>query len=224
MGSMYFVQVIVVIGGKGGVGKINVLVNLVLVLVDFGCCVMLLDVDFGLVNVDVLLGFMFKCILVDVIEGCCELCDVFFFGFGGVCIVFVVFGMQSMVYFLLMQYVGLIQVFSDISDNFDVLVVDIVVGIGDLVVSFVCVVQEVLLVVCDELILIIDVYVLIKLFNCDYGMICFWVLVNMVYSLQEGCNLFVKLIKVIDCFFDVVLQYVGVIFYDELVCKVVQKQ
>jgi flagellar biosynthesis protein FlhG len=68
------------------------------------------------------------------------------------------------------QHAGLIQAFSDIGDNLDVLVIDTAAGIGESVVSFVRAAQEVLLVVCDEPTSITDAYALIKLLNRDYGM------------------------------------------------------
>ncbi len=73
MGSMHPVQVIAVTGGKGGVGKTNVSVNLSLALADLGRRVMLLDADLGLANVDVLLGLTPKRTLADVINGECDL-------------------------------------------------------------------------------------------------------------------------------------------------------
>jgi len=51
MASMHPVQVIAVTGGKGGVGKTNVSVNLSLALADLGRRVMLMDADLGLANV-----------------------------------------------------------------------------------------------------------------------------------------------------------------------------
>lgn len=87
MGSMHPVQVIAVTGGKGGVGKTNVSVNLSLALAELGRRVMLLDADLGLANVDVLLGLTPKRTLADVIEGRCELRDVMLQGPGGVRIV-----------------------------------------------------------------------------------------------------------------------------------------
>ena len=210
MGSMHPVQVIAVTGGKGGVGKTNVSVNLALALADLGRRVMLLDADLGLANVDVLLGLTPKRTLADVIEGRCELRDVLLLGPGGVRIVPAASGTQSMVHLSPMQHAGLIQAFSDISDNLDVLVVDTAAGIGDSVVSFVRAAQEVLLVVCDEPTSITDAYALIKLLNRDHGMTRFRVLANMAHSPQEGRNLFAKLTKVTDRFLDVALQYVGV--------------
>lgn len=222
--TMHPVQVIAVTGGKGGVGKTNVSVNLALALADLGRRVMLLDADLGLANVDVLLGLTPKRTLADVIEGRCELRDVLLLGPGGVRIVPAASGTQSMVHLSPMQHAGLIQAFSDISDNLDVLVVDTAAGIGDSVVSFVRAAQEVLLVVCDEPTSITDAYALIKLLNRDHGMTRFRVLANMAHSPQEGRNLFAKLTKVTDRFLDVALQYVGVIPYDESVRKAVQKQ
>ncbi|SEK79245.1 flagellar biosynthesis protein FlhG [Atopomonas hussainii] len=224
MSSMHPVQVIAVTGGKGGVGKTNVSVNLCMALADLGRRVMLMDADLGLANVDVLLGLKPQKTLADVIAGECELRDVLLQGPGGIRIVPAASGTQAMVSLSPMEHAGLIQAFSDISDNVDVLVVDTAAGIGDSVISFVRAAQEVLLVVCDEPTSITDAYALIKLLNRDYGIMRFRVLANMVHSPQEGRNLFAKLTKVTDRFLDVALQYVGAVPYDEVVRKAVQKQ
>lgn len=218
------VQVIAVTGGKGGVGKTNVSVNLALALSELGRRVMLLDADLGLANVDVLLGLRPKKTLADVVAGKCELRDVLLPGPGGVHIVPAASGTQSMVHLTPMQHAGLIQAFSDLGDDLDVLIVDTAAGIGDEVVSFVRAAQEILLVVTDEPTSITDVYALIKLLNRDYGINRFRMLANMTHSPQEGRNLFAKLTKVTDRFLDVALQYVGAIPYDEMVRKAVQKR
>lgn len=222
--GMHPVQVIAVTGGKGGVGKTNVSVNLSLALAELGRRVMLLDADLGLANVDVLLGLTPKQTLADVIEGKCDLRDVILQGPGGVRVVPAASGAQAMVQLSSLQHAGLIQAFSDISNDIDVLVVDTAAGIGDSVVSFVRAAQEVLLVVCDEPTSITDAYALIKMFNRDHGITRFRVLANMALTPQEGRNLFAKLTKVTDRFLDVALQYVGAVPFDECVRKAVQKQ
>jgi len=80
--GMHPVQVIAVTGGKGGVGKTNVSVNLALALAELGRRVVLLDADLGLANVDVLLGLTTKRTLADVIAGECDLRDVLIQGSG----------------------------------------------------------------------------------------------------------------------------------------------
>lgn len=222
--GMHPVQVIAVTGGKGGVGKTNVSVNLSLALAELGRRVMLLDADLGLANVDVLLGLTPKQTLADVIEGKCDLRDVILQGPGGIRVVPAASGAQAMVQLSPLQHAGLIQAFSDISNDIDVLVVDTAAGIGDSVVSFVRAAQEVLLVVCDEPTSITDAYALIKMFNRDHGITRFRVLANMALTPQEGRNLFAKLTKVTDRFLDVALQYVGAVPFDECVRKAVQKQ
>ncbi|TWI53905.1 flagellar biosynthesis protein FlhG [Pseudomonas duriflava] len=222
--GMHPVQVIAVTGGKGGVGKTNVSVNLSLALADLGRRVMLLDADLGLANVDVLLGLAPKRTLSDVVAGECDLRDVILQGPGGIRIVPAASGMQGMVQLTALQHAGLIQAFSEISYDIDVLVIDTAAGIGDSVVSFVRAAQEVLLVVCDEPTSITDAYALIKMFNRDHGITRFRVLANMAMTPQEGRNLFAKLTKVTDRFLEVALQYVGVVPFDECVRKAVQKQ
>ena len=70
------VQVIAVTGGKGGVGKSNVSVNLGIALSQMGRRVVLLDADLGLANIDVLLGITASRNLSDVLAGECDLRDV----------------------------------------------------------------------------------------------------------------------------------------------------
>ena len=224
MGSKHPVQVIAVTGGKGGIGKTNVSVNLSLALAEMGRRVVLLDADLGLANVDVLLGLKPKATLADVLEGKCDLRDVLVTGPGGVRIVPAASVAANMVSLNHQQHAGLIQAFSEIGDNIDVLIVDTAAGIGDSVVSFVRAAQEVLVVVCDEPTSITDAYALIKLLNRDYGMTRFRVLANMVGTPQEGRMVFAKLAKVTDRFLDVALQYVGAVPFDEAVRKSVQKQ
>jgi len=224
MDSVRSIQVIAVTGGKGGVGKTTVAVNLSLALAKLGRRVVLLDGDLGLANIDVLLGLSQQYTLADLIEGRCELSDVLLRGPGGIRIVPAASGIQSMVHLSAAQHAGLIQAFSEIGDSLDVLVIDTAAGIGASVVSLVRAAHEVLLVVCDEPTSITDAYALIKLLNRDYGMDRFRVLVNMAQSPQEGRALFAKLTKITDHFLDVSLQYVGAVPYDECARRAVKKQ
>ncbi len=70
------VKVIAITGGKGGVGKTLTAVNLGAALARLGRSTMLLDADFGLANVDVLLGMKARLNLEHVVSGQCALEDV----------------------------------------------------------------------------------------------------------------------------------------------------
>ncbi len=218
------VQVIAVSGGKGGVGKSNVSVNLGIALAEKGRRVVILDADLGLANIDVLLGIKANRNLQDVLNGECDLRDVLVNGPGGIKIVPASSGTQHMTQLSPMEHAGLINAFSDLGDQIDVLIVDTAAGISESVISFLRASQEILLVVCDEPTSITDCYALIKLMNRDYGTNRFRILANQVRNDQEGRVLFDKLTRVTERFLDVGLQYVGIVPYDEAVKKAVQRQ
>ncbi|MBR9911646.1 MAG: MinD/ParA family protein [Gammaproteobacteria bacterium] len=224
MSSTRPVQVIAVTGGKGGVGKTNVSVNLSIALAQLRRRVVLLDADLGLANIDVLLGLKADRNLTDVLAGSCDLNDVLLPGPAGIKVVPASSGVQQMAVLGPQEHAALINAFSSLSDQVDVLVVDTAAGISDTVVSFVRAANEVLVVVCDEPSSITDAYALIKLLNREYGMFRFRVLANMTRTQQEGQNLFNKLNGVCERFLDVTLQYVGNVPFDENVRKAVQKQ
>ncbi|PID43288.1 MAG: cobyrinic acid a,c-diamide synthase [Gammaproteobacteria bacterium] len=225
MSSVHPVQVIAVSGGKGGVGKSNVSVNLAIGLAELGRRVVVLDADLGLANIDVLLGISGKRNIADVIGGQCSLRDILVDGPKGIKIVPASSGTQTMTSLSPAEHGGLIQAFSDLGDSVDVLIVDTAAGISEGVVSFLRASQEIIMVVCDEPTSIADTYALMKLLHRDYGLFRFRILANMVKTPQEGMTLFAKLSKVIERFLDeVALQYAGCIPHDDAVKKAVQRQ
>lgn len=224
MNSKHAVKVIAVTGGKGGVGKTNVSVNLSMAMAQMGHRTLLMDADLGLANVDIMLGLRPKRNIGDVLAGECTLRDVMIDVSDNMKIVPACSGTQEMTALSAHEHAELIYAFNEVADEIDVLVIDTAAGISDSVVSFVRAAQEVLVVVCDEPTSITDAYGLIKLLNRDYRMTRFRVLANMVATDTEGRNMFNKLLTVTDRFLDVTLQYVGSIPYDENVRKSVQRQ
>jgi flagellar biosynthesis protein FlhG len=224
MSSLHPVQVIAVTGGKGGVGKTSVSVNLSVALAQMGRRVALLDADLGLANVDIMLGLNAKHNLEAVLAGTHSLLDIMLTGPGGIRIIPASSGTQHMSQLSAMEHAGLIHAFSEISEQIDVLIIDTAAGISDSVISFVRAAQEVLVVVCDEPSSITDSYALMKLLNRDYGVTRFRVLANMTRTAQEGQNLFNKLTLVTERFMDATLQFVGSIPFDDGMRKAIQRQ
>ncbi len=224
MSNNHPIKVIAVTGGKGGVGKTNLSVNLSIALADMRRRVVLMDADLGLANVDVLLGLQAKYNLSNVLDGSVSIRDVLVRGPCGIKIVPASSGVQQMASLSPQEHASLIHAFSELSDQMDVLVVDTAAGISDTVVNFVKASQEVLVVVCDEPSSITDAYALIKLLAVEHGMFRFRIVANMTRSTQEGINLFNKVRTVCEKFLDVSLQYVGNVPYDENVRRAVQKR
>jgi len=218
------VKVIAISGGKGGVGKTNVTLNMAVSLAQRGKRVLVLDADLGLANVDVLLGIRVTKNLSHVLSGECTLDEVIVEGPEGVMIIPATSGTQSMVELTDVEHAGLIQAFSSLQTPIDMLLIDTAAGISNMVVSFAQAAQDVLMVVCDEPTSITDAYALIKILSKQNGVYKFKIVANMVRSLREGQDLFTKLTRVTDRFLDASLELVACIPFDGNVRQAVRKQ
>jgi len=216
--------VIAVTGGKGGVGKTSLSVNLAISLAEAGQRVMLLDADLGLANIDVLLGVHPQYNLSHVISGERTLDEVIVEGPAGIKIIPASSGTQKMAELSSAEHAGLIRGFSELSYSPDVLIIDTAAGISDNVISFTRAAQEVMVVVCDEPASITDAYAIMKILNRDYGVNRFHIMANMTRSNQEGRELFAKITMVADRFLDVTLNFVGAVPFDEHIRKSVRAQ
>ncbi len=218
------VRAIAVTGGKGGVGKTNVSVNLGVAAAESGQKVMLLDADLGLANIDVVLGLHPKYDLSHVMRGECTLEEIMIEGPSGLRVVPGASGMQALAELSAAEHTGLIRAFSEVAADTDLLIVDTAAGISDTVLSFSRAAHEIVVVVCDEPASITDAYAIIKLLNRDYGHQRFRVLANMVRSAQEGRDLYNKMCRVTDRYLDVTLTFMGAIPFDETLRKAVKAQ
>lgn len=220
--SSHPVKVIAITGGKGGVGKTNVSVNLGMAFAEMRRRTVLMDADLGLANVDLLLGLQPRFTMADVLSGARTMEQVMLHGPGGLKIIPASSGVQQMASLSPAEHAGIVHAFSDIADQLDVLLIDTAAGISDTVISFVRAAQEAVIVVCDEPSSITDAYSLMKVLNKDHGVMRFRVVANMVRSTSEGQRVFSKLNTVCNRFLDASLQYVGAVPFDENLRKAVQ--
>ncbi len=218
------VRVIAVASGKGGVGKTNVSVNLGVALSKMGNRVLLMDADMGLANVDIMLGLQTQYNLLHVLEGNKTLEEVIVEGPAGLKIIPAASGVSRMAQLTAAENAGIINAFSELNEQLDILLVDTAAGIADSVVSFCRAAQEVVVVVTDEPASITDAYALIKVLSRDYKLTRFRLLANQSHSSQHGKVLYEKLAKVCEQFLDVSLDYFGSIPFDHELRDAVQKQ
>lgn len=218
------VKTIAITGGKGGVGKTSVSVNLGVMLARQGKSVMLLDADLGLANVDVLLGLNSRYDLSHVISGESTLEEIMLSGPAGLKVFPAASGKEHMARLGAVEHGGLIRAFGDLSHDVDVLLVDTAAGINESVVTFSRASNEVVVVVCDEPASITDAYGLIKVLNRQQGVDRFHILTNMTDAAHHGQELFTRLTRVTQRFLDVTLNYLGAIPQDDYLRKAVRRQ
>jgi flagellar biosynthesis protein FlhG len=218
------VQVIAVTGGKGGVGKTSVAVNLATVLSVAGRRVMLLDGDLGLANVDVFLGLSPRHTMAHVLSGERTLEEIVIESPDGIQVVPGASGVAELANLSAADNLGLVQAFSALSSRVDTLIVDTSAGIAHSVVQFTQAAQHVLLVVCDEPASMTDAYALIKVLSRNHAVRKFHIVANMVREPGEGQGLFEKLQRVTGRFLDVTLEHVGEIPDDPYLRRAIREQ
>ncbi len=218
------VQVIAVSGGKGGVGKTTVSVNLAAAMAAAGRRVLLLDGDLGLANVDVLLGLTPRYTLQQVVSGERRLEEVLVDARPNLRVAPAASGVSRMANLDAASHAAIVHAFATLPERFDTLIVDTAAGIGDSVQRFTAAAQHVLVVLRDEPASLTDAYALIKVLSRDNGVRRFRVLVNMMREGASGELLFRRLQRVTDRYLDVQLEYAGDLPEDRQLLKAVRAQ
>ncbi|MGN0902382.1 MAG: MinD/ParA family protein [Succinivibrio sp.] len=218
------VKVITVTGGKGGVGKSSVSLNIAVALCQMGKKVMIFDADLGLANIDVMLGLKVDKNLGHVLSGECELQDILQTGPHGLRIVPASSGLKQMVELSVEQHAGLIRAFSSLKEDIDYFIVDTAAGISDMVLSFCRAAQDVLMVVCNEPTSVADAYAQMKVLSRDYGVKKFKIIGNQLHSLDEGKLMYQKLVTVTERFIDATLELVACIPVDMNMRKAIRQR
>jgi flagellar biosynthesis protein FlhG len=217
-------RVITVSGGKGGVGKTSVAVNLAVALARAGRSTLLLDADLGLANVDVLLGLAPRATLAQVLDGTLDLQDVLLDGPAGLQIIPAASGVSRLANLGQREQGGLLAAFSQLPNAPEVVVIDTGPGIGNAVSTFCQIADDVLLVACDEPASITDAYALMKVLSRERGVRRFQLLGNRLRDDAHGRRLHRALQVVCDRFLDVSLGYTGFVPEDSAMQRAARAQ
>jgi flagellar biosynthesis protein FlhG len=221
-------RVITVTSGKGGVGKSNISVNLAIQMSRLGKRVIILDADFGLANVEVMLGIRPRYSLADLMFRGKELQDIITNGPENIGFISGGSGIHELTNITKSQILFLTQKLYELDQLADVIIIDTGAGITDSVLEFVAVSSEVLLVVTPEPTSITDAYALLKTLNRKGDFIpdntVIKMISNRVESYEEARQLFNKLNLVVEKFLTVKMQFLGAIPQDSNVSKAVMQQ
>lgn len=158
-------SVLAVASGKGGVGKTNVAVNLAVALARRRHRVALLDADFGLGNVDVLLGLAPTGHIGDVIQGRLGLEDILLDGPGPIRIVPAGSGLRDLTAFTPAHRRTLADTIADLRARHDFLLIDSASGLSDTVIETLLLAERILLVSSMEPASVVDAYATVKVLS-----------------------------------------------------------
>lgn len=217
-------RVITVTGGKGGVGKSSVAVNLAMTLAMGSDSVMLLDADMSLANVDVMLGLSPALHLGHLLDGQCDLDQLRVGAAHGLQVIPGCSGSRKLAQLNAAEHAAVIRAFDTLPAPPHYLVVDTAAGVSDSVALFAAAADDVLLVVCDEPTSLTDAYAQIKILRRDFHIQRFHMVASMVRNAAEARGLYEKLVKVTDRFLDVAIDFSGMVPHDDHLRHAIRRQ
>lgn len=218
------VQVIAIAGGKGGVGKSSLAVNLAIALAEERHRVMLMDANLGMANINVLLDLKAEHDLSHVISAEKELQDIVIDGPGGIKVVPAASGTSHMARLSMGENAALVNAFNTLPYDVDTLIIDTAAGITSSMLTFCEASREVMVVICDEPTSISDAFSTIKVLNQEHGVHRFRVVANKTDSAQHGLEMYNKLARLADRELDVLLDFSGGIPMDAHLLQSVREQ
>jgi flagellar biosynthesis protein FlhG len=213
-------RIIAVTSGKGGVGKTNVAVNLAICLATRGYRTLLIDVDLGLANADILLNANPRCTLAHVISGARRFEDITVEAPGGIYFVSGGSGVAGLINLsdpererLLMQVrsarvpinarpgaASRLRPGGAAAIPPDIIILDCAAGISSAVTAFALAAEDVLLVTTPEPTAITDAYAAVKTLVRAMHRGTVRLVVNMADSRDEARQVFERIAAVSDKF------------------------
>jgi flagellar biosynthesis protein FlhG len=216
--------ILAVTSGKGGVGKTNVVINLSVSLARLGYRVGILDADFGLGNIDVMLGLTPARHLGHLLAGEHQLEDIMIEGPLGVQIIPAGTGIRALTALTPIQWVRLQEVIKRLAGGLDFLLIDTAAGISDNVVELLRLAERVLVVTSFEPTAIVDAYAMVKIANISAPDADLGIVVNAARDADESGLVFRQLDIASSRFLHRGLRYYGFIVKDPAVLEAVLVQ
>jgi flagellar biosynthesis protein FlhG len=217
-------RIVAVTSGKGGVGKTSITVNLAIALSRKGLRVLVIDCDFGLSNVDVLMGTTAPFDLSHVVHFQKDIREVIAEGPNGVRFIAGGSGVQELLNLNEAQLARLVDNLVQLENTADVILLDTGAGISSGVLRVLMAAQEVIVVTSPEPTSMMDAYALIKTLSSAGGENKMRLVVNRAETTTEAEETLTKFASVVRLYLRLEMEELGYVLFDQQVSRAVKAQ
>jgi flagellar biosynthesis protein FlhG len=220
--SIHLMHTLAISGGKGGVGKSNLSVNLALALGSLGKEVTLLDADFGLANADLLCGVTPEFHLGHVVAGIKEIEEIMIMLSSNVRLIPSGSGIEELANMSLHH--SILRKLQKMENSVDFMLIDTAAGIADNVMGILMSAAQVIVVATPEPTSIVDAYATIKTILQNSPKKSISIVVNNVVGVGDAEQVFNHMNSATQRFLDHKLNFLGMIPHDLEVVEAVREQ
>ncbi|MFG6496770.1 MinD/ParA family protein [Fictibacillus sp. UD] len=217
-------RVISVVSGKGGVGKTNVTVNLALSLIQMKKRVLVLDLDVGMGNVDLILGRRSNKHIMDMLQNQLSVWEIIEEGKDGLHTIAGGRNFGSLAQVTEDMLNHFVKQLEELEKFYDFIFLDMGAGATETALKFVLSSHEILVVATPEITSLTDAYSMMKFIYIEDKHLPFYLVINRYENEREGRETFNKLKHVCQQFLDKELICLGKIPLDQSVLESVKKQ
>jgi len=217
-------RTIAVTGGKGGVGKTSVALNLALTLARYGKRVLLLDGDTDLANVSIMLGLYPERTLANVVAGECRLEDILLEADYGLHIVPGASGVQECMELEAEESFRVLRALSRLESRYDYVITDTAAGLQSAGLHMIAAAELACVVVTPDPASLTDAFSLIKVLKRKGYRRTPSVLINMAQGASQARSVFQRLDSAARRHLQCSLHYMGGVWRDETLRQSVLNQ
>jgi len=217
-------RAIAVVSGKGGVGKSNFTTNFAITLANKGKKVVIVDMDIGMGNINILIGKNVSYSLKDYLEGNELLDDVIFEGPYNLRYISGGSGMSGVLEWSEAMFERLVHAFEQLQQTYDYILFDMGAGATNWSLDLLTSIDEIIVLSTAEPTSITDAYSMMKYIHMRDADKQFYVLCNRAYSKEEGLETNERLKRTMKRFLDKEVTILGSLPEDSVVRKAVREQ
>ena len=217
-------KVITVASGKGGVGKSSISVNLALALRALNLRVLVIDADFGLANVDVMLGTSSRYNMSHILRGEKTLEEIIQEGYNGVRFISGGSGIYELLEMDGEQVGAVMGSLMAVRNLADIILFDLGAGINENIMQLILASSETIVVTTPEPTAILDAYALIKTIIKKDNAHTIRFIMNKSENKREAENAMSGFQKVIHRHLNVDIEALGHVLFDGDISKSIKQQ